>query len=306
MKESRHKIVVLIFILLSLSFSQIKDYQLVRASSFLSASKNFVYVPECVLDEFDWTAWVEGASGLGIGEWIEIYLGENINQKDLQNLTITILSGYHKDKNSFLNNSRVKKMDVELRADGVVLNTQSITFPNTTNFSKSRASFILDTKNLPQILKGEVTLRFIIKEAYKGNKWEDVCVSGIYFDYSNPQLEAEFKEYLKKIFSPNEKKNKNEIFGSKVVKIFGSVDESEEPVKYSSRTEIVPIGDRYSSLEEYYNLTDLSTLDITNVKLLAPGIAHITLDLGWQVPIEWLLKKKDGVWRFVFEYGYEI
>jgi len=104
--------------------------------------------------------WVEGVDGYGIGEWIEV--------KPLTNVCgIVFFNGYI-DPNRpdlYYANSRIKEVIV-------------------TSKQYSWTFHIEDTPN-PQILplpdSFNDVLRFTIKDVYKGTKYSDTCLAGIYF-----------------------------------------------------------------------------------------------------------------------------
>jgi len=75
------------------------------ASSCLSQQGNSSYFSKNLIDWDPRTAWVEGKSDYGIGEYFEIdlpYGGSNIG----------IFNGYQKNHDAWMNNSRVKKLKV--------------------------------------------------------------------------------------------------------------------------------------------------------------------------------------------------
>ena len=104
--------------------------------------------------------WVEGKDGYGIDEWIEKRIVNNIDE-------IVFFNGYISPNRPdlFFANSRVKEILI-------------------TSDQYSETFHVADTPN-PQILKlnkkvsGDI--RFTIKDVYKGNKYQDTCIAGIYF-----------------------------------------------------------------------------------------------------------------------------
>jgi len=128
------------------------------ASSCLSQQGNSSYFSKNLIDWDPRTAWVEGKSDYGIGEYFEIdlpYGGSNIG----------IFNGYQKNHDAWMNNSRVKKLKVY--GDGkpicfVVLSdkmgVQNFDLPANSDFNK---------------------YKFEIVEVYPGTKWKDVAISEI-------------------------------------------------------------------------------------------------------------------------------
>jgi hypothetical protein len=129
-----------------------------RASSFLNQQGNVTYFATKAIDDNPRTAWVEGKSDYGIGQYIEMdlpYGGYNIG----------FFNGYQKNIESWKNNSRVKKMKVY--GDGIPLCLVVMQ-------DKMGCQFF----DIPS--KAEYTwYRFEIVEVYQGLKWKDVAISEI-------------------------------------------------------------------------------------------------------------------------------
>ncbi|MBR6080297.1 MAG: hypothetical protein IKP60_09090 [Treponema sp.] len=103
--------------------------------------------------------WVEGVSGNGIGEYIEISADKEFNNLQILNgyVDVSRLDLYKK-------NSRVKSFVVE-------------DFDNKTKFEiELKDEVVFQYFNLE---KPTTHIRLTIKEVYKGSKWEDTCVSSI-------------------------------------------------------------------------------------------------------------------------------
>ena len=134
----------------------------IKSSSYLTEGKN-KYLPDnmnnCEIEK----VWVEGIKGYGIGE--KIYLLKS----DFR--TLIILNGYISFNKPYLyeQNSRVKKLKI---IDKI-----------------NKKEFIVglkDTPNPQKILSGELLERELILEileVYKGNKYEDTCISLIIESY---------------------------------------------------------------------------------------------------------------------------
>jgi hypothetical protein len=106
--------------------------------------------------------WVEGKPGYGIGEWVE-------RSPDGNTYEILFFNGYI-DPNRpdlFYANSRVKEVVVSCGQDNW--------------------TFLLEDTPNPQILTlshpimTSLTLRFTIKDVYRGERYSDTCITGIYF-----------------------------------------------------------------------------------------------------------------------------
>ncbi|MZQ74725.1 MAG: hypothetical protein GT589_01020 [Peptoclostridium sp.] len=135
----------------------------VKASSELAESKQADYIAQNTRDSVKETAWVEGRSGNGIGEWI---LFADNSQKEIS--AIEILSGYHKNKDLYLKNNRVKKIGIEF-SDGSYIE------------SALEDSFgMSNTITLEQPVKTS-SVKLTILDVYGGTKYQDTCISEIDF-----------------------------------------------------------------------------------------------------------------------------
>lgn len=114
-------------------------------------------------------AWIEGAKGQGVGEYIEYYF-----KNDSPRLNkIDIFNGYLKSEEAWKNNSRVKKIKMYINgAPYAMLNLKD---------TKALQSF-----NMPLLGKRsdkkDLILKFEIIEVYAGDKFADTALTEIYFD----------------------------------------------------------------------------------------------------------------------------
>lgn len=168
-----------------------------------------------LFDHDSTTCWAEGVSGDGIGELLYIGFEENIQ-------SIVIVNGYSKTKNLFYKNNRVKEIKfsifvginkpgyvseicvfydaIKFKQDTIIqledtMAPQEIAFPfnweELNQFKKSSLQmFVKDhTKELEDlgIEEGELNVQYImlleIVDVYKGSKYEDTCISDIWFSY---------------------------------------------------------------------------------------------------------------------------
>jgi len=134
--------------------------EIVAVSSNLNPQGKNNYKSENLTDNSPMTAWVEGNSGDGIGEWFEVK-SYNVN---------TIYNGYQATPASFINNSRVKKFKV-------YLNKKPICFLELTDEMGVQHFELPATSGLSPDKPG--IFRFEIVEIYKGTKWTDVCISHV-------------------------------------------------------------------------------------------------------------------------------
>jgi len=151
----------------------------VSASSFLkSTSTTINYLPQNAHDLSFKTAWVP--IGNGIGE----YLTYHFRQTAPRITKIIIANGYVKSEKAYRENSRVKKLKVYIdNKPFAVLNLQDIRQEQIFEFEsigKARPAPNTNWKELEKLPKW--TMKFEILEVYKGEKYDDVAISEIYFD----------------------------------------------------------------------------------------------------------------------------
>jgi len=145
-----------------------------RASSELPDYKSITYMAQNAHDFNVNTAWVEGKSGHGIGEYLEYSFDMASVEKDhrLGITTLIIANGYKKSRSAWSANSRVKKLKVYLdqKPYGIVELLDRFEF-QTVNIGE-----------LPLPQTGTMTLRFEILEVFPGTKYEDTAISELLFD----------------------------------------------------------------------------------------------------------------------------
>lgn len=134
------------------------------SSSALKPSSYASYNAQKAIDGDPTTPWVEGANGLGIGEWIKLEFSQPINVG-----TLKIVNGYNytaSDKvgERFYKNGRVQTAILEF-----------------SNGTRSRIN-LSDTNKWQSFDLGGIetqSIRITIESAYKGTSWDDVCISEI-------------------------------------------------------------------------------------------------------------------------------
>ena len=148
------------------------------------------------------TCWAEGSENNGTGEYIWMTIPENIS-------TIRIRNGYQKSETIYNANNRPKKIEFELFASyelsGYVteshngfcisksITSTSVVLEDKLGYQDIQLGF--DWSEIYDHLSNDRTFdkdRFILKikilDIYKGNKWNDACISdinivpGTYFD----------------------------------------------------------------------------------------------------------------------------
>jgi len=169
-------------------------------SSTLSSQGNNNYNIDKMSDCDPKTAWVEGASGFGIGESFEI-------EVERSHRDIYILNGYQKSVKSWQDNSRVKIFKVYFQGNnkdiGVNFNNPIcfVMLNDKMGYQKINLQEEIDhwmEENMPHLdpelagfeLDGDGDLMnflliFEISEVYKGERYSDVAISGLYHLFYN-------------------------------------------------------------------------------------------------------------------------
>ena len=132
----------------------------VYASSIHPDEYGYSYVPENAVDQDKSTAWVEGASGAGIGQSITFYLSGESRISGFQ-----IYGGYQKNEDIYYKNCRPKEIRVTL-SDG-----SSYDY-----FLED--SMTVQTVTFPYEIKSS-SLTITVLSVYPGNKYEDLAISDI-------------------------------------------------------------------------------------------------------------------------------
>lgn len=136
-------------------------------SSTLSANKNLNYVAVNAHDFSLRTAWVEGVSGYGIGE----YITYRFATQSPPVTTIEIFNGYMKSDMVWKDNSRVKQLKLYVNDTAVAL----------LNLKDVKSKQIFEIGKLQGVDKN-LYLKFEITDIYKGDKYDDVAIAEINFD----------------------------------------------------------------------------------------------------------------------------
>ena len=149
----------------------------VTASSYLSTQASNKYEPGNAHDLNYKTAWVEGVSGHGIGE----YLLYHFSIYSPRITEIHIVNGYVKSKEAWENNARVKTLNMYI--DDTLYAVLHLEDKRATN------SFTVEPIGHPDRQDqtkwegaADWTIKFEIAAVYPGKKYEDVVISEIYFD----------------------------------------------------------------------------------------------------------------------------
>ncbi|QCK15697.1 NADase-type glycan-binding domain-containing protein [Mangrovivirga cuniculi] len=145
----------------------------VTASSYLKPQGKNSYQPINAHDLNFKHAWVEGAPGNGIGEYLTYTFGARAPRIT----EIKVVNGYVKSHTAWINNSRVKKLKVYLdNKPFAILNLKDIRGIQSFKFDPIGKGWEAP-ENSPVW-----ELKFEIIEVYKGSKYDDVVISEIFFD----------------------------------------------------------------------------------------------------------------------------
>jgi uncharacterized caspase-like protein len=133
------------------------------ASSALKQQGKNTYKPTNLADHNRQTAWVEGRSGYGIGEWVVVELER---AKTIRGIELS--NGYTKSGDIFKKNSRVQEMEVILSSG----RTWRITVKDTDQ-----------SQYVPLEDAGEATwVQLRILSVFKGSKYSDTAISELRID----------------------------------------------------------------------------------------------------------------------------
>ncbi len=145
-----------------------------KSAANISASSQLIekyrpsdaYKPENAIDGNKHTAWSEGDSGNGIGEWLKFGFD---TPKKLK--AVNIIAGYTKTETIYKANNRVKKVKISF-SDG-----------------KSQTALLKDVYDFQRILIDRDTptkfVKIEILDVYRGAKYKDTCISEIEFEYKD-------------------------------------------------------------------------------------------------------------------------
>ena len=149
----------------------------IYASSSLAPQSGIQYDASNAHDLSYKTAWVEGAPGNGVGE----YLVYRFNPTAPRITTIKIVNGYVKSEKAWQDNARVKKLKMYINNKPfAILNLQDVRNEQIFTFSPIGNANREDWELLAT--KPAWTMKFEIMEVYKGARFEDCAISEIYFD----------------------------------------------------------------------------------------------------------------------------
>ena len=142
--------------------NRLRRYEVkITSSSFLGSDDKenpYLYCPDNVMDGDSITAWVEGVEGEGVNEWIRFEFDSTMTISH-----IDILAGYFKSRRLFSENNRIAKIEM--------------IFSDSTGME-----FLLEDKmgwQTYELNKETDSIKIIIKDVYRGSKYNDTCISEI-------------------------------------------------------------------------------------------------------------------------------
>ncbi len=138
-----------------------------KASSSTKPVGAFTYTADKTLDGDNTTAWLEGAKGDGINEWIEF----SSDTEQYVNGFI-LYNGYQKNEKTYINNGKISKVLVTF-SDGTKLEYE---LPKQT-FKESQKG---NTIKFAETIKTK-SIRFTILDVEKGAYYQDTAINEISF-----------------------------------------------------------------------------------------------------------------------------
>jgi len=140
------------------------------ASSALSSQNGIAYGPSKVFDGDESTAWVEGVSGSGEGQWLRLRFD---GEMAFQSLFVT--NGYNKSQKAFQNNGRVREVRIQT-ADNF---DKKFSLPDKIGSQEIR---------LPRKVNSS-WVKITIVSVYPGAKWKDTAISEFQVDLEEHNYE---------------------------------------------------------------------------------------------------------------------
>lgn len=151
-----------------------------KASSTLKPQAGFSYEASNITNDLRKNAWIEGADGYGIGEYIELSQKYVVDDKNygIDFMSLCIVNGYAENSEKWKNNSRVKELKMYYNGEYIAnIELKDTIKPQYIDIS----SFGLHAKS-----GKEAKFKFEIVDVYKGEKYEDTAITGICFDIYTP------------------------------------------------------------------------------------------------------------------------
>lgn len=162
----------------------------IKASTQLSKD----YSAEKVIDGDFASAWAEGSVGFGKGDYLELTFKRKVNV-----MLFVLVPGYTKSIETYNANNRIKEIEMEIfyygYGNGAKLEkiSKTISYPDEKfrpelpgnidfkNMLFEFGNYGYSTFNAQEQIDSIVKLKLIIKDVYKGNKYDDACISEVLF-----------------------------------------------------------------------------------------------------------------------------
>lgn len=150
------------------------------ASSSLAPQGKNNYEIRNLHDKNGATAWVEGAEGYGIGQYLEAEAKEDAGKTYGFFGLVFLQNGYCKSPQSWKANSRVKTLEVQINGEALchvrLLDTDRFQMFNIMNLLQEEHKSADENPDAKLIKPGD-KIRFVIREVYKGDRYKDTAFS---------------------------------------------------------------------------------------------------------------------------------
>lgn len=159
----------------------VEDYQIsAKASSTLAPQGQFSYEASNIYNSDRSNAWIEGAEGYGIGEYIDITRSYKVADEEygVSFQELCVVNGYAQTLEKWVANSRVKELKFSF--NGRYIDTFHL------EDSIRPQYFDLTKYNLRADSGAESVFRFEIASVYPGEKYADTAITGIEIAFSTP------------------------------------------------------------------------------------------------------------------------
>ena len=152
-------------------FHDAVDLDYVASSTYLEPQAGNTYECENLYD-FDLdTVWCEGADDYGVGEWALYYVKAQDYAPNAKITDIEIINGYIKTDDLFNDNSMPKEILVLVNEENWCI----------LNLSKNKKIQQFDIPDINLSVSEAIGVRFVILDAYEGEKYKDTCITAIEF-----------------------------------------------------------------------------------------------------------------------------
>lgn len=135
------------------------------------------------------TAWCEGVEGVGVGQWVAVYLGDAALMGGPQDFVLHVNRGITRDYESYMYNGRPTRLRVELFADSKLLASAEGALEHAFGEVKVR--------NVPAAT-GDLWMKVTILAVTGGDREQDTCIGELRpsFEKANPSNVREFAQRI--------------------------------------------------------------------------------------------------------------